>query len=65
MATINGKLQIRQLKISELKPSEYNPRKWSEEQFQKLRESIEKFGIVDPLIVNAYGPRLLTLSKSS
>ncbi len=57
MATINGKLQIRQLKISELKPSEYNPRKWSEEQFQKLRESIEKFGIVDPLIVNAYGPR--------
>ena len=26
-------------------------------QFQKLRESIEKFGIVDPLIVNAYGPR--------
>ena len=57
MATINGKLQVRQLKISELKPSEYNPRKWSEEQFQKLRESIEKFGIVDPLIVNAYGPR--------
>lgn len=57
MATINGKLQIRQLKISELKPSEYNPRKWSEEQFRKLRESIEKFGIVDPLIVNAYGPR--------
>jgi DNA modification methylase len=57
MATINGKLQVRQLKISELKPSEYNPRKWNEEQLQKLRESIEKFGIVDPLIVNAYGPR--------
>jgi DNA modification methylase len=57
MATINGKLQVRQLKITELKPSEYNPRKWSEGQFQKLRESIEKFGIVDPLIVNAYGQR--------
>jgi len=57
MATINGKLQVRQLKISELKQSEYNPRKWNEEQLQKLRESIEKFGIVDPLIVNAYGPR--------
>ena len=57
MAAINGKLQVRQLKITELKPSEYNPRKWSEGQFQKLRESIEKFGIVDPLVVNAYGPR--------
>lgn len=57
MAAISGKLQVRQLKITELKPSEYNPRKWSEGQFQKLRESIEKFGIVDPLIVNAYGPR--------
>lgn len=57
MATISGKLQIRQLKISELKPSEYNPRKWSDEQMQKLCESIEKYGVVDPLIVNAYSPR--------
>jgi len=45
------------LKISELKPSEYNPRKWSEDQLTKLRESIEKFGIVDPLIVNNHGSR--------
>ncbi|QQS21841.1 DNA modification methylase [Candidatus Saccharibacteria bacterium] len=57
MATISGKLQIRQLKISELKPSEYNPRKWSDEQMQKLCESIEKYGVVDPLIVNAYSQR--------
>lgn len=57
MVAINSKLQVRQLKINELKTSEYNPRKWSEEKLQKLRESIEKFGIVDPLIVNAYGPR--------
>lgn len=57
MVAINSKLQVRQLKINELKASEYNPRKWSEEKLQKLRESIKKFGIVDPLIVNAYGPR--------
>ncbi len=57
MATINGKLQVRQLNINELKSSEYNPRKWSEEQLTHLRESIEKFGVVDPIIVNAFGPR--------
>lgn len=56
MATINGKLQVRQLNINELKSSEYNPRKWSEEQLTHLRESIEKFGVVDPIIVNAFGP---------
>jgi DNA modification methylase len=51
------KLQVQQLKISELRLSEYNPRKWSEEQLQKLRESIEKFGVVDPLIVNDHESR--------
>ncbi|MCL1929918.1 ParB N-terminal domain-containing protein [Candidatus Saccharibacteria bacterium] len=56
MAT-STKLQVQQLKISELKPSEYNPRKWSEDQLTKLRESIEKFGVVDPLIVNNHESR--------
>jgi DNA modification methylase len=51
------KLQVQQLKINELKPSEYNPRKWSEEQLLKLRESLEKFGVVDPLIVNRHESR--------
>jgi DNA modification methylase len=57
MANINSKLQVRQLKISELKPNAYNPRKWSDEQLQKLRESTEKYGVVDPLIVNNHEAR--------
>ena len=57
MANINSKLQVRQLKISSLKPSEHNPRKWSGKQLQKLRESIEKYGVVDPLIVNNHETR--------
>lgn len=53
MTLTNANLQVQQVKISELKPSEYNPRKWSEDQLQKLRESLEKFGVVDSLIVNS------------
>ena len=50
-------LQVQQVKINELKPSEYNPRKWSDDQLAKLRESLEKFGVVDPLIVNSHPSR--------
>ncbi len=50
-------LQVQQVKISELKPSEYNPRKWSDEQLAKLQESLQKFGVVDPLIVNSHPSR--------
>lgn len=43
---------IVQVDINKLKPATYNPRKWSEEAIKGLRESIEKFGLVDPIIVN-------------
>ncbi len=45
-------LNIVQVSIAELKPSTYNPRKWSEEQTEHLKESIKRFGLIDPLIVN-------------
>jgi len=35
-----------------LKPCEYNPRKLSEKQEKDLTESIKRFGLIDPLIVN-------------
>lgn len=57
MPLTTANLQVQQVKISELKPSEYNPRKWSEDQLQKLRGSLDKFGLVDPLIVNFYPSR--------
>jgi DNA modification methylase len=40
-------------KISELKLATYNPRKWSSEAINNLTESITKFGLVDPIIVNS------------
>jgi hypothetical protein len=45
-------LRIEYVKIDELKPAEYNPRKASKKQVEDVRKSIERFGLVDPLIVN-------------
>lgn len=49
----NIKLNIVYVPIKELKPSEYNPRKISKESLEQLKESIQKFQMVDPIIANA------------
>lgn len=45
-------LTIQHINITELKPALYNPRRWSDDQTTHLTESIKRFGLVDPLIVN-------------
>lgn len=45
-------LKIVYVKINELNPAPYNPRKWDEKAERELSESIQKFGFVDPIIVN-------------
>lgn len=47
-----SEIRIVNVDVNLLKPSEYNPRKWSEKQKVDLKESIKRFGNVDPLIVN-------------
>lgn len=46
-------MQIVQIPVNLLKASEYNPRKWNEDRTNALRESISRFGIVDPIICNS------------
>jgi len=46
------KLTIVRVPVKELKPSTYNPRKWDEKAITDMKESISRFGLVDPLIVN-------------
>ena len=38
--------------INTLKFADYNPRQLTEKQYKDLQNSIEKFGLVDPIIVN-------------
>ena len=45
-------MKIEKRKISELIRAEYNPRKISVVQLQELKDGIEEFGLVEPLVVN-------------
>ena len=46
-------MEIEKIKINKLKPATYNPRQISTKQYKDLKQSIEKFGLVDPVIVNS------------
>lgn len=45
-------MEIQKKKITELKPAPYNPRKSNKKQEDNLRKSLEKFGVVEPIIFN-------------
>lgn len=47
--------KIREFKLSQLKESGYNPRTIDDEAMAGLTASIEKFGLVEPIIVNTRG----------
>lgn len=51
------KFKIVEVPINELRTSEYNPRRMTEEQEKNLTESIKRFGMIDPLIVNCHEGR--------
>lgn len=46
-------LKIVNVQTESLIPSNYNPRKWNEDAIANLKESINRFGLVDPIIVNS------------
>jgi hypothetical protein len=43
---------VMQYKTSDIKVADYNPREITKEAFSGLKKSIERFGFIDPLIVN-------------
>ncbi|MDL2341978.1 MAG: DNA methyltransferase [Patescibacteria group bacterium] len=47
-----NKLQVQYINIKKLKPTEHNPRVWSEQATADLRDSITRFGLVDPILAN-------------
>ena len=48
-------MKIESKLIKDLKPATYNPRQISTKQYKDLKASIEKFGLVDPIIINQNG----------
>jgi DNA modification methylase len=45
-------LAVHYVNVTKLNPAPYNPRKWSTDAIAQLKESIARFGLVDPIIVN-------------
>tara|TARA_Y100001968_G_C19318504_1_gene697978 strand:- start:243 stop:830 length:588 start_codon:yes stop_codon:yes gene_type:complete len=45
-------MKIELIKTNKLKPAKYNPRQITKKQYNDLKKSIEKFDLVDPIIVN-------------
>lgn len=53
--TTQPKMEIKELPLSDLKPASYNPRKKlkkGDKEYEKIKQSLLKFGYVDPIIVN-------------
>lgn len=48
----NHDLKVKRVNVQLLKPAKYNPRSWDDLATQQLKESIQRFGLVDPIIVN-------------
>ena len=45
-------IDVEKIKITDLIPSDYNPRIMPEKESAKLRNSLENFGLVDPIVIN-------------
>ena len=45
-------MEIQYYKSNDLIMAEYNPRQLTKDQYSQLKDSITRFGLVDPLIVN-------------
>src|SRR3989338_2345654 len=49
----NQNLNIKYVPTNDLKPAKYNPRKWDNDALNQLKESLKRFDVLDPLIVNS------------
>jgi DNA modification methylase len=48
-------MRIDRILINKLKPATYNPRQITKKQYSDLKDSIDRFGLVDPIIINKNG----------
>ena len=54
---IQTKIQTTQVSVNDLISPDYNPRHWTHDQIKNLKNSIKRFGLVDPIIVNSASER--------
>ena len=52
-------MDFEEIKLTDIVPAEYNPRKISEDEFNRLTNSISEFGLVDPIIINLNNNKII------
>lgn len=52
-------MKIEKIRINDIKPAEYNPRTITSDELQKLTNSINEFGLVDPIIINLKNNKII------
>ena len=50
---LENSMNIVDVNINDLKEADYNPRTLTEKQFNEIKLSIEKFGFVEPIVINS------------
>ena len=53
-------MEIEKIKITDIIPAEYNPRQISDEEMQKLQNSIDEFGLVEPIVLNLENNKIVS-----
>lgn len=56
--TLNG-FPIQRMSVAQLKPADWNPRKMPHAELEKLRRSVETFGMLQPIIWNKRSKRVV------
>ena len=54
-----NEMEIDKIKLTQIEPADYNPRTITVEDKKKLRNSLETFGLVDPIIINLKNNRII------
>lgn len=49
---VDKNINVEKIDINSLVPADYNPRKISDKDYENLKNSIDEFGIVSPIIIN-------------
>ena len=52
-------MKIEKIKLTDIVPADYNPRQISPEEKTKLKNSIDNFGIVEPILINLSNNRII------
>ena len=52
-------MQIEKIKITDIYPADYNPRTITNDEKTKLKNSIDNFGIVEPILINLQNNRII------